>query len=143
MIEAGVRPEKVFRYVYDTRRMAALKLNALVVERAQLELEGRLVWAALSDEDLESLGAYPEETENLIDELRSIEGVQVALLLKKRDDIVKGSLRAKGEVDVSAVAMALGGGGHKAAAGFPFEGTAEEAAVEVERLLVVQLGDSS
>lgn len=135
MISSGVRPEKVFRYVYDARRMPALGLAALVVQRARLESGGALVWAYVTDEDLDELGALPEETENLIDELRSVEGVEVALLLKVRPDGLKGSLRAKGAVDVSSVARALGGGGHREAAGFPFDGTIAEAVARVRDLV--------
>lgn len=139
MIEAGVRPEEVFRYIYDTKRMAALKLQALIIQRARLELDGRLVWAEITDDDLQTLGARPEETENLIDELRSIEGVEVALMIKGRSDGLKGSLRSRGAADVARIAKALGGGGHREAAGFPFHGTAEQAAAAVLELVGEQL----
>lgn len=143
MLEAGVRPESVFRYVYDTRRLPALRLAARVAERVRFELDGALAWSTVADEDLKGLGALPEETENLIDELRSIEGVEVALMLKVRPDGLKGSLRAKGPVDVAAVAKALGGGGHREAAGFPFDGRPEDVVVRVRDLVAEQLSAST
>lgn len=140
LVGLGVRPEKVFRYVYDRRRFAGLRLVALVIERTTLEMDGKLAWAALSDEDLAALGALPEETENLIDELRSIEGIEVACLIKERPDGIRGSLRSKGRVDVGAIAAELGGGGHREASGFPFDGTPEQAIAAVTALVGRQLG---
>lgn len=137
---AGVKPEKVFRYVYDNRRLAALRLEALVVERAQCRLDGRFVWAAISDEDLEDLGAAPEETEMLIDKLRSIEGAEVALFVKVRPDGLRGSLRSKGRVDVSEIARNLGGGGHREASGFPAEGSVEDLVDRVQDMVRQALG---
>jgi phosphoesterase RecJ-like protein len=140
LVRLGVRPEKVFRYVYDRRRLAALRLVALVIERTALEMDGKLAWAALSDEDVAAVGGVPEETENLIDELRSIEGIEVACLMKERPDGIRGSLRSKGRVDVGAIAAELGGGGHREASGFPFDGTPEEAVAAVKALVARQLG---
>lgn len=139
LVGLGVRPEKVFRYVYDRRRFSALRLVALVIDRTRLEMDGKLAWAALSDEDLSGLDALPEETENLIDELRSIEGIEVACLIKEGRDGIRGSLRSKGHVDVGAIAAELGGGGHREASGFPFEGTPEQVVAAVAGLVARQL----
>jgi bifunctional oligoribonuclease and PAP phosphatase NrnA len=141
LVRQGVRPEQVFEEIYDSRRMSALRLVALIINRASLELDGRLVWAAVSEADVEEAGAAPEETENLIDELRSIAGVEVALLLKVHPDGIRGSLRAKGDVDVAEIARRLGGGGHRAAAGFGFEGTVEEAVEAVRCLAAEAVGE--
>lgn len=42
-----------------------------------------------------------------------------------------GNLRSKGKLDISGIAVELGGGGHAAAAGFTFHGTVAEAAETV------------
>lgn len=78
-------------------------------------------------------GAVKADAEPLIDILRSIRGVKVALILRENEPgSVRGSLRAKDEsTDVSKVARAFEGGGHKAAAGFTFYGSLDEARSEV------------
>ena len=68
------------------------------------------------------------DAEPLVDIVRSLAGVRVACMLREQSDGVRGSLRAKGEeIDVSELARAIGGGGHRAAAGFTFEGSLDEA----------------
>ena len=59
--------------------------------------------------------------------LNNLEGVKISLLLKESpDNKIKGSFRTtRNDVDVSAIAKKLGGGGHKKAAGFSSEGSIE------------------
>ena len=65
-----------------------------------------------------------------------MEGTDVALFVKEVEPgKVRGNLRAKGDQDVSEAARQLGGGGHKAAAGFTFDGTPEEAISKMLPLL--------
>ena len=69
--------------------------------------------------------------------MRSIRGAEAALFLKESPTpgVVRGNLRAKGDVDVSAVARAMGGGGHRAAAGFSADGTIDDVFAQVFPLL--------
>jgi phosphoesterase RecJ-like protein len=77
---------------------------------------------------LERTGARSEDTENLINIPRSIEGVRVAVLLKAFvDGAVRVSLRSREEPDVQQVARIFGGGGHKNAAGCTVPGSLPEA----------------
>jgi phosphoesterase RecJ-like protein len=67
---------------------------------------------------LRAAGAAENQTENFINYVRSVEGVQVAVFFQEMGDgKVKVSFRSRGRVDVSALAHDLGGGGHKRAAG--------------------------
>jgi nanoRNase/pAp phosphatase (c-di-AMP/oligoRNAs hydrolase) len=85
----------------------------------------------------EDLAAAPEgSSEGLIDLLRTAEGTEVALVLRPgRDGGWRGSLRSRGTVDVGRVAAALGGGGHRLAAGFDAVGSAAEVVARVVDLL--------
>ncbi|MHC4895190.1 MAG: DHH family phosphoesterase, partial [Planctomycetota bacterium] len=59
-----------------------------------------------------------DASESALDVLRSIESVQVAVLLRELDGgRTRLSLRSVGGLDVHAVAASLGGGGHRNAAG--------------------------
>ncbi|MGC3971845.1 MAG: DHHA1 domain-containing protein [Pirellulales bacterium] len=75
---------------------------------------GGPAWAAL------------DAAESLIDLLRTAESAEVAALFKEGEPgSWSVSLRAKADVDVSALARTLGGGGHRLASGYSAEGTAE------------------
>ena len=69
-----------------------------------------------------------EETEGFVEMLRDIEGVEVAVLLKEKEDAngYKCSLRSHETIKVSDIALLLGGGGHPGAAGCFISGTVEQ-----------------
>ena len=133
MVEAGARPEVIGQHVYEETPFGYLHAAGAVLSRAQLDVERRFVWAVLTVADLRAAGISPSETDPLIDAIRVAQESDVALIVKEMDENrMKGSLRSRGRVDVGAIAVALGGGGHHNAAGFTFKGTAE-AAVEAVR----------
>ena len=68
------------------------------------------------------------ECDGLVDVVRRVAGAEVIMFLKQiSENQVRGNLRSKSNLDISTVARALGGGGHQAASGFPFEGTIDDA----------------
>ena len=75
------------------------------------------------------------DAEPVIDALRSIAGVNVACMLRQHEDCIRGSLRAKDDTDVSAIARGFGGGGHVAAASFTMHGNMQEAVEQVRTAL--------
>lgn len=127
MVAAGADPSLVSREVYQQRSLASVRLEALALERMELLAEGRAVLSYVTLADMEEVGAVKADTEPLIDALRNIAGVRLACMLRAGDGIVRGSLRAKDDTDVAAIAREFNGGGHRAAAGFTFEGTLDEA----------------
>jgi phosphoesterase RecJ-like protein len=122
LIDAGVEVDDTYRRLYEHVPMEKLLLVARALQSVQRHLGGRLVTAYLSDADYAVTGAGEEMAEGIIDHLRSIEGAKVAAVIRDHDRgraARKVSLRSSdGEVDVSAIARARGGGGHKRAAGF-------------------------
>lgn len=106
------------RQVWDTHSFGYLKLLAQALERATLQPESQLLWTAVTQDDLERYGVAWQETEGLIDVLRSVGTAQVAMIAKEQSDGVwKVSLRSRGDVNVGRVARELGGGGHAFLAG--------------------------
>lgn len=121
IIDAGVDPAEVARIVYQSRTRAAIALDGIALSRLQSLNGGLVAYTYVTDEDFEKTGARPEEAEYLPEVVRSVEGSEVAVLLRQRGTEVRGNLRAKGAFDVGAVARRFGGGGHAAAAGFTVE----------------------
>ncbi|MDY3129402.1 MAG: DHHA1 domain-containing protein [Berryella intestinalis] len=131
MVEHGADPAFVAREFFQYRTLASMRLEALAIERAVFSCGGRCVVSFVSAADMERLGAVKADTEPLVDALRKIAGVEVAVMLREQDGSVRGSARAKDAADVSVLARGFGGGGHTAAAGFTVEDTLEGALDQV------------
>ncbi|HEX4677995.1 MAG TPA: bifunctional oligoribonuclease/PAP phosphatase NrnA [Gaiellaceae bacterium] len=126
LVEAGADVHGIFQHVYETVQFAKLKLLARALERAQLFEGGGLVVSYLLREDFGDVGAAEPYSEGIIDSLRAVEGSEMVALIREppRNDgpARRVSLRSShDEVDVSAIARKMGGGGHRQAAGFSSE----------------------
>jgi phosphoesterase RecJ-like protein len=127
LVEAGAEPSAIARRVFDTRPFGAIRLLADVLGRAELDVgaaRGRgLVSAYATPEDMARYGQPTHVLESFIDVVRTAAEADVACLVKP---LAAGewsvSLRSRGATDVAAAAVALGGGGHRLAAGFTWYG---------------------
>jgi len=143
LVEAGADPHRIYRLLYESRTIASLRLWARAVAGARPAGAGRALIAVLTADDFAVTGAGDGETEGVVDSLRSVAGVEVAALVRPRnDDGVRVSLRSEG-FDVSAVAALRGGGGHRQAAGFSSDGTVEEVATWLSTELDRRLSTAS
>ena len=129
LLAAGVEAEAVVRPIMDTHPYGWLATLGGVLQRVELEPEAGdglgLVHASVPLEDVSRF--RPEEVDSIVDVLRTVAEAEVAAVLKQvgqRRWVT--SLRSKGRVDVAKVAALLGGGGHRAAAGFTHDGTKGE-----------------
>jgi len=126
LVEAGADVHGIFRHVYETVQFAKLKLLARALDRAQLFEGGRLVVSYLLKDDFGDVGAEEPYSEGIIDSLRAVEGSEMVALIREpprnEGPARRISLRSShDEVDVSAIARKVGGGGHRQAAGFSSE----------------------
>ncbi len=141
MIDCGAQPAAVSSAIFQSRSVPSIRLESRAIEHILLGSDGKFVLSWLSLADFNEFGATKSDAEPIIDSLRTIAGVRVACLLRERDGEVRGSLRAKDDTDVAALARKLGGGGHRAAAGFTFYGTLNEARATLETELVQLVSD--
>jgi len=136
LVDAGADPSEVSLNVYQSFRLEYLRLLATACDRIRTFMGGRLVYSYVTSADFERTGASLDECDGLVDTVRSVVGTEVVLFLKEvPGNKVRGNLRSKTSFDVSAIAQAMGGGGHKAAAGFMCDGTIDDAASKVLPLL--------
>jgi phosphoesterase RecJ-like protein len=131
LVEAGADVHKVFQGVYESVQFAKLKLLARALERAEVYEGGGLVVSFLLRGDFAEVGAVEPYSEGIIDFLRAVEGADMAALIREPprggSPARRVSLRAShDELDVSAIARAAGGGGHRQAAGFSSDDSIEE-----------------
>jgi phosphoesterase RecJ-like protein len=127
LIDAGVDVHAIYRQLYEDMPFGKLQLLARALTHVRRFEDGRLTVAWLSSEDFAAAGAEESYSEGVIDHLRAVEGTKVAALIRDRlgpnqQGERKVSLRATGDdVDVSLIARAQGGGGHRRAAGLTTE----------------------
>ncbi len=124
LLEAGVDVAGINRRLYEDMPEAKLRLLAIALGQVQRFDSGELTLVALRAEDFTRAEAEESYSEGIIDHLRALQGTKVAVLVRElssgeRKGQHKVSLRATDDdVDVSIVARAQGGGGHRRAAGF-------------------------
>lgn len=119
LLDLGVEPTEIFEKVYENFSVEAFKLLTAGLSKAVFELGLGFVYTIITQEDLKTTGAKMTETETLVDMLRSVKDINVAMVLKETDKHeTKASLRSHHPVNVGNLARAFGGGGHDNAAGF-------------------------
>jgi phosphoesterase RecJ-like protein len=113
---------RLVQALYEDHGVEYLKLLGVVLERIRVDPDADLVWTYLTQADLSDAGAGAGETDDLIDLIRTVRDVDVAAVLKQQQDgRFKVSTRSRGSHDLAAIAAALGGGGHRLAAGYTSE----------------------
>jgi bifunctional oligoribonuclease and PAP phosphatase NrnA len=138
MIDLGADRERITTEIFANKRFAATKLLGAALANARLESDGHYCWSAVDDAMLAENGADSEDTEEIVQHLRAVEGVEVAALFKAFDGEVRVSLRSNGRVNVQSAAGRLGGGGHFRASGLTFAGTLPAALEAVRAALVAE-----
>jgi bifunctional oligoribonuclease and PAP phosphatase NrnA len=126
LIRAGVDVHEIYRRVYEGLPYGKLALLARGLANVQRYDDGRLTITDLSAGDFNESDAEESYSEGVIDHLRAVQGTRLAALVRDRLGGPNGgrkvSLRAgDDDIDVSAIARAQGGGGHRQAAGFSTE----------------------
>ena len=110
------------RALYEDQEPGALRLLAVALGRMAEGSDPGVVWTYVTQADFAEARVRPGDTDDVIDVLRTARGPDVAVVLKQqRDGRFKVSMRSRGAHDLSAVAAALGGGGHRLAAGYTSE----------------------
>lgn len=145
LIAAGVDVQDIYRRLYEEMPEAKLGLLARALTAMRRYDAGELTLAALSAEDFRETGAQDSYSEGIVDHLRAVAGTKVAVLVRElcsggRAGQYKVSLRATDDdVDVSEIARAQGGGGHRRAAGFTTALELDELIEFLRRAIAAQL----
>jgi len=131
LLRAGVDVDDVNRRVYESLPVEKVALLGRALGNLAVDCGGRVITTYITADDYEATGSGEEMTEGIIDHLRSVEGVEVAAVIRDQlendGETRRISLRAAGpEIDVSRIARGFGGGGHVKAAGCSSELPYEE-----------------
>ena len=140
LAQRGANPGAIAEHFMFRRRPEALELLGAVLSTLEFHGDKRLAVLRLTKEMLARTSARMDETEGFVNYASSLEGVEVAVLLREIDThSTKLSLRASGEFDVSVVARRFGGGGHAKAAGMALECHLDQARDQIVEAIVADL----
>ncbi|MEP6822784.1 MAG: bifunctional oligoribonuclease/PAP phosphatase NrnA [Chthoniobacterales bacterium] len=129
LLKRGVDVGRMSQLLYESYPRRRVELLRALLGTMRFEADGRIACFSLTLKVAAELGAQPEDNEGLIDHIRAIEGVIVAIFFEELPDgKVRVSMRSKSDAaDVSAICQQFDGGGHKLAAGARLRGTLTEA----------------
>lgn len=140
LMEAGVDHNRIMVELYQNVDIRQLKIRSAAFARAEIFAGGKGAITCVTRRMLEEAGARQEHAETVIDSIRDISGVEIAAVLKERDDNkIKVSLRAKSCGKVNDIAGKFGGGGHVKAAGCTVDMEISEAAEKIKAAITESL----
>ena len=119
LVEKGADPVKVGENLRERDSLAKLRLTELFLKSIELKKDASIGVGIVTQSDFLKSGALKSDSDHLVNILISLATVKLALFLRELEDgNYKFSLRSKGDLDVSKIALKYGGGGHQNAAGF-------------------------
>ena len=131
LMDHDVVPQDIYRRIYESVPFERQQLVGRALVRAQRYEDGRMIASYLLRSDFEELGVGEEFAEGVIDELRKVKGVELAMTVREPPGPPGAKRRismrsATDALDVSAIARQRGGGGHMRAAGFSTDESIED-----------------
>jgi phosphoesterase RecJ-like protein len=138
LAHAGADPIAIAREIYFSTAESRLRLLGAAL--STLHRDGPLAWLWVTHEDMVRAAASEEDCEGIVNYAVGIAGVDAAAFLRELPEgRIRLSLRSKGRLDVAAIAVGLGGGGHENAAGVTLDGPMDRA---IEQILgVLRIAD--
>lgn len=118
LVQCGANPSEIADNVFGTKRPSAIRITAQVLGTLHYEFDGRFIWNDITRQLIANAGGDLADTEGISSEMRSIQGVEIAVLISESlDGFCRLGLRSRGNLNVAELASLFGGGGHKNASG--------------------------
>jgi phosphoesterase RecJ-like protein len=125
LITKGIDVAEISMYLYQNIPLNKFKFNTEVLNKVEFYFDSKVALVTISKELKDKY--KNDNTDSIVESIRNIEGVEVAILIDERKNIAKISMRSKKDIDVSSIALKNGGGGHVNAAGFEVDSGLEAA----------------
>ena len=123
LIRRGAKFPAVVKNLYKNKSANMLQLWGRALERLRWSEADEAAATALFMKDFEECGVGDDAAEGISNFLAATLKAPIIMVLREAPEgMVRGSLRTVEDRDVSKIAVALGGGGHKKAAGFTVKG---------------------
>ncbi|MNP03586.1 Bifunctional oligoribonuclease and PAP phosphatase NrnA [compost metagenome] len=135
LVSKGINFSDICRRLNETIKESKLKLIAKTIERMEVFFDGKVRYSYVDYDTIQKLGLDEEDAEGMTNYLKMVENTEVAIYIRgKSNGSYKVSLRSAGNIKVSDIAIAFGGGGHPRAAGYTIE---EDISLGKKKLLEV------
>ncbi|WP_331775319.1 DHH family phosphoesterase [Sulfurospirillum sp. 1612] len=119
LVQRGAKPTEIAHALKGRQSLAKIRLLAYILNHFELYHDASIAFILIDKETLLQTGARRYDAKNIINILRDLATVNVAVMvLEEKSEGYKVSLRSKEDIDISAISRSFGGGGHKNSAGF-------------------------
>ena len=129
LLQTGIDPEIIAYNIYHNNSVPCLRLVGYALSNLQYDDKIRTAWTVLTGDIYRRTRALEQDTEIVVDMLRTIKDADIIFIVKEKKREIKFSLRSRKGINVRRIAERFGGGGHNNAAGFSFQGISIEQAV--------------
>ena len=127
LTKQGASPKDAFTEMYGGRSLKSKILIGRLLSRIRSEFNGKLIISYETKEDLTDFGTENRDSDAFYQQIQGVENVEVIVLIRyETENEISVGLRSKHYADIGSVAKSFGGGGHKKAAGFTWNGTSNE-----------------
>ena len=128
LIGKGVDVPDIYKRTLRTTTKSNFELTKRVINRMEILEDGKVTFTYITSKDEEEVNAEPGDHEGLVEIGRDIEGVEVSIFIRQKEntDAYKVSLRSSNDINVSDICLMFGGGGHPRAAGALVQGNKEQ-----------------
>lgn len=128
IMKCGANVGEINRQMFETNSKERLALETAVIGAMEYYFDGSIAFATIPYDLLVSSGCNPDDIDGISSIPRTIKGVKIGITMRENEPgSFKFSVRTFEPFDASSICKRLGGGGHKAAAGCSFKGSAEDA----------------
>ena len=142
MVSYGAKPDVVATNLFGNLPEKVLKLLTMVLGTLEVDRKRKIASVRVTQEMFRQTGTGPEDIEGFVEYPRTMENIKVAALFRENNSGgYKVSMRSNGSVDVGAVSVVFGGGGHAEAAGFSIQGDFEHAKGKLMEALLNAVGN--
>lgn len=136
LMECGIDYPKIVDETFFVKTIEQRKIYGLAFLKSQMHLNGTCISCILTREEMEQYHVSLKDLDGIPSQLRSTKGVETSVFVYQTgEEEYKVSFRSAAYVDVSAIAVEFGGGGHVRASGCTVKGNPEEiVAMMVEKI---------
>ncbi len=142
LMQKGIPYGKIIDESFYMKTYRQLQIMGRCLLESVRVMDGKVIFSVVSRRVMDFYEAKPSDLDGVIDEMRTTQGVEVAILLTEKDTIeYKVSMRSNEFVDVSKIASFFGGGGHIRAAGCTIKGSAFDVINNITEHIEKQFND--
>ncbi len=139
LLNKGINVSDTYKRVLQTLSKSSFELRRRAINRLEFFEDGKITFTYITKKDEEEVESTGNDHDGIVEIGRDIQGVEISIFLKEKEEGYKISLRSNDYVNVSDICLMFSGGGHiRAAGGFinlPFEQAKEKIIEECKKHL--------